>query len=125
MSVQNKKRNRKKITRKKITKLGASSTKIEKDPTITRYGVGMDVHKDSVMVSVHAQTKENIIIEVITHKFKNTPLGLQEMISFLKKYKPTCNYLMECTGVYHRPVYRALMSEFGYENNKIIAMNPL
>ena len=119
-----------KIFRKKRTKRKSSSNQ----PKILcgdvkaahiRFGVGMDVHKDSVMVCICAQTMQNEIVTIRTHKFTNTPFGLLEMTTFLRKYTPISHYLMECTGVYHRPVYHALEHAFPEEKSKIIAMNPL
>ncbi len=92
---------------------------------VIRYGVGMDVHHDSVLVCVCAQTAQNEIIVVRQHTFPNTPSSLQEMVRFLKRYQPIAHYLMECTGIYHRPVYYALEQAFPDAINKIIAMNPL
>lgn len=47
------------------------------------------------------------------------------MVNFLKHYQPIAHYLMECTGIYHRPVYYALERAFPLAKDKIIAMNPL
>ncbi|WP_457918047.1 IS110 family RNA-guided transposase [Candidatus Lokiarchaeum ossiferum] len=102
--------------------LSSNSTFIEQ---IIRFGVGMDVHRDTVVVCICAQTAQNEIIVVKQHSFRNVPTGLQEMMNFLKKYRPISHYLMECTGIYHRPVYHALERAFPQEKEKIIAMNPL
>ncbi len=92
---------------------------------IKRYGVGMDVHRDTIVVCVCAQTAQNEIIVVRQHTFRNIPSDLQEMVKFLKKFQPIAHYLMECTGIYHRPVYYALVQAFPEISEKIIAMNPL
>lgn len=94
-------------------------------PAITRYGVGLDVHKNSVMACVCAQTDRNAIVEVRMHRFKNDARGLEEMCRFLARYHPVAHYLMECTGVYHFPVYQALARAFPGDEDRIVAMNPL
>jgi len=92
---------------------------------ITRYGIGLDVHKDTVMVCVCAQTCQSEILDIRSHQFRNSPPGLQEMTAFLSKFLPVSHYLMECTGIYHRPVYHALERAFPNAKDKILAMNPL
>jgi len=116
---------RKKTTRRKSSRNPQKSSPSGTEIEIMRYGVGLDVHKENIVVSVAAQTTQNMIIEVRTHKFRNHPQGLRELTQFLQKYQPISHYLMECTGIYHRPVYHALEAAFPNSRAKIIAMNPL
>ena len=116
---------RKKTTRRKSRKNLQESTSSGAEIEIIRYGVGLDVHKENIVVSVAAQTAQNLIVQIRTHKFRNHPQGLQELTRFLQKYQPVSHYLMECTGIYHRPVYHALEDAFPNLKAKIIAMNPL
>lgn len=92
---------------------------------ITRYSAGFDVHRDNIAVCVCAQTAQNEIITIRQHTFRNLPPDLVEMTQFLSKYQPVAHYLMECTSIYHRPVYAALKKAFPDRESKIIAMNPL
>ena len=92
---------------------------------ITRYSAGFDIHRDSIAVCVCAQTAQNEIITIRHHSFRNLPPDLIEMTRFLSKYTPVAHYLMECTSIYHRPVYAALKKAFPERESKIIAMNPL
>ena len=116
---------RKKTTRRKSRRSPQGSTSSGTEIEITRYGVGLDVHKENIVVSVAAQTEQNLIVQIRTHKFRNHPPGLQELTQFLQKYQPVSHYLMECTGIYHRPLYHALEGAFPNSKTKIIAMNPL
>jgi transposase len=90
-----------------------------------RYGVGLDVHKDSVVVCVKGQLSTGEIYIVHQHTFKNDSKGLQEMTAFLRKFDTNPTYLMECTGVYHIPVVWSLKEAFPKFKDQIIAMNPL
>ena len=114
---------RKKTRKSDVLKQFSSNSTVNAE--IIRYGVGMDVHRDTVVVCVCAQTAQNEIIVVRQHTFRNIPTSLQEMVRFLKQYQPIAHYLMECTGIYHRPVYHALEQAFPEVMDKIIAMNPL
>ncbi|MHA1521337.1 MAG: IS110 family transposase [Promethearchaeota archaeon] len=119
-------------TKKKITVKSASShfslippnvNEISED--ICRMGIGLDVHKDTVAVCVSGQTSTGEIIELKYHVFRNDHLGLQEMCRFLRRYNRNSTFLMECTGVYHVAVFRALNVAFPACRDRIIAMNPL
>jgi transposase len=90
-----------------------------------RYGVGFDVHKEKIVVCVKAQLRDASIIEVKIHTFLASPPGITELVRFLEKYTPIAHYLMECTGVYHLPLYFALKNAFPHSALKIVAMNPL
>ena len=79
---------------------------------ISRYSVGLDVHRDTVVVCVCAQTAQSDIVVVKQHTFRNLPNDLKEMTQFLQKFQPIAHYLMECSGVYHRPVFNALEVAF-------------
>ncbi len=92
---------------------------------IIRYGVGFDVHKHVIVVCVGGQISSGEIVILKEHSFTATPKGLGEIIQFLKKYTPISQMLMECTGVYHLPLYHALEKEFPNDKNQIMAMNPL
>lgn len=92
---------------------------------IIRYGIGFDVHKQSITVCVKVQLRTSEIVEVQTHKFNTTPKGLQELTRFLQHFHPVAHYLLECTGVYHLPLYYALQKTFPSNRNQIVAMNPL
>jgi len=92
---------------------------------IVRYGVGLDVHKHKVACSVSAQIQSGEIVEVINHGFRISPKGLQEFSNFLQKYNPIHRCLMECTGVYHIPVYHHLQNHYDGSQTRIVAMNPL
>ncbi len=92
---------------------------------IIGYGIGFDVHKDSVVVCISSQLQNNEIIQLKTHSFKHDPVGIKEMCQFLSKYDQNPTFLMECTGIYHLSVYHALNSAFPKHKDKIIAMNPL
>ncbi len=65
------------------------------------------------------------IITIHTQTFLADPAGLQALIKYLGKYTPVAHYLMECTGVYHLPLYFALQSAFPDQSRRIVAMNPL
>ncbi len=93
--------------------------------SIIAHGIGFDVHKDSIVVCVSAQLANNSIVLLKTHSFKHDPVGIQEMCLFLAKYDIQPTYLMECTGVYHLSVHRALIDAFPSSASRIIAMNPL
>jgi transposase len=90
-----------------------------------RYGVGFDVHKHSISVCVAGQLKSGETAILKDQNFVATPKGLIELNQFLKKYQPVAHYLMECTGVYHLPLYHSLQKAFPDDHKKIIAMNPL
>jgi len=92
---------------------------------IIRYGVGLDVHKHVVSCSVSAQIRSGEIVEIINHGFRVSPKGLQEFTNFLRKYSPVHRCLMECTGVYHIPVYHHLQNQYEGTQTRIVAMNPL
>ena len=92
---------------------------------IVRYGVGLDVHKMNIVVCVKAQLRDAVIITIRTQTFSSNPQGLRDLIAFLRKYVPVARYLMECTGVYHLPVYQALITAFPEDQKKVVAMNPL
>ena len=49
----------------------------------------------------------------------------QEFTNFLRKYTPIHRCLMECTGVYHIPVYHHLQQHYEGTQTRIVAMNPL
>ena len=90
-----------------------------------RYGVGFDVHKATIATCVKAQTPTGEIVEVQAHVFRCTPAGLNELMAFLQRFKPVCHFLMECTGIYHFPLYFKLQATFPDARNQITAMNPL
>lgn len=92
---------------------------------VVRYGVGFDVHKETIVVCVKAQLFDATIIEIQTHTFKAHPAGIDEICHYLLKYQPVSFFLMECTGVYHLPLYYALKAAFPKYQNQVIAMNPL
>lgn len=92
---------------------------------VLQFGVGMDVHKHQIAVCVSGKLPSGDIVTVKNHVFRASPRGLDELIRFLQKFEPVNAYLMECTGVYHLPVYHALQNAFPNKKNKIIAMNPL
>jgi transposase len=92
---------------------------------VARYGVGFDVHKHQIAVCVKAQLKDATIILVKDHTFSAYPAGIQELMHFLTKFKPISHYLMECTGVYHLPLFHALCKQFPEDEQRIVAMNPL
>jgi hypothetical protein len=87
--------------------------------------VGFDVHKTTIATCVKAQTPTGEIIEIRTHVFRCTPAGLTELVAFLHKYQPVCHYLMECTGIFHLPLYYKLQAAFPADISRITAMNPL
>jgi len=93
--------------------------------SIIQYGVGFDVHKDKISVCVAAQLVTGEILEVKSHVFNAMPQGIMELTRFLGRYNPVSIYLMECTGVYHLPLYHALKKAFPDQIDKVIAMNPL
>jgi len=90
-----------------------------------RYGIGCDVHKDKITVCVKAQLQDASLLEIRTHTFTATPKGLAELTQFVRKYQPIAHFLMECTGIYHLPLYFHLCSAFPELKDRIIAMNPL
>lgn len=92
---------------------------------IVRYGVGFDVHKDTIVACVKAQLVDATIIEIRTHTFNAHPAGLNEICHFLQKYHPISYFLMECTGVYHLSLFYALKQAFPQASSQIVAMNPL
>ncbi len=92
---------------------------------VIRYEIGFDVHKDSIMVCIKAQLDTAEIITIHTQPFPADPIGLQEVIKFVGKYTPVAHYLMECTGIYHLPLYYALQTAFPDRTKQIVAMNPL
>ena len=94
-------------------------------PDIIRYGVGLDVHKYKIAVCIAAQLATGEMVQLKDHLFLATPTGLDEMCRFLAKYRPVAHYLMECTGVYHLPVFHALQKAFPDSATQVIAMNPL
>ncbi|MCF2141222.1 MAG: IS110 family transposase [Candidatus Lokiarchaeota archaeon] len=92
---------------------------------VVRYGVGLDVHKHSIACCVSAQIRSGEIVTVKFHTFRVSPAGLQEFSNFLRKYSPIHCCLMECTGVYHIPVYHHLQKFYQDTLTRVIAMNPL
>lgn len=108
--------------KKRLWKSGASP---DQPPKVVRYGVGLDVHKYKIAVCVTAQLQPGDIVTVKEHVFSATPNGVTELTNFLQKYQPVSHYLMECTGVYHLPVYYAIQSAFPDNASKVVAMNPL
>lgn len=101
------------------------SDDIDLKSPITRYGAGFDVHKNHIDVCVSAQLVSGDIIEIRYHRFRANPKGIEEIVRFLRKYRPMACYLMECTGIYHLPLYHSLKLEFPESADKVIAMNPL
>jgi len=95
------------------------------DFEVIRYGVGIDVHKFKLAVCVKAQLATGELVEIKEHIFLTTPQALNELCQFLQKFRPLAHILMECTGVYHRPIYQALCDTFPEDQSKIVAMNPL
>lgn len=93
--------------------------------TLTEIGVGMDVHKDSIVVCVSGRLPNGEIIILRDHSFRNDYRGVKELCKFLTRYAKIATFLMECTGVYHVALYRALQESFPKRMNYIIAMNPL
>jgi len=94
---------------------------------VLRYGIGLDVHKDTIAICVKGQLPTAEIVSIHEHTFRNDGPGLDEMCRFLERY-PDATYLMECTGVYHIPVYHRLQQMFFDHpggKNCAIAMNPL
>ncbi|WP_371803635.1 IS110 family transposase [Candidatus Lokiarchaeum ossiferum] len=92
---------------------------------VVRYGVGLDVHKHVLACCVSAQIRTGEIIAVKIHSFRVSPAGLHEFTNFLQKFRPLHCCLMECTGVYHIPVYHHLQKCYQDTTTRIIAMNPL
>jgi hypothetical protein len=92
---------------------------------IIQYGIGFDVHKDKISVCVAAQLVTGEILEVKSHIFSAMPKGIEEITRFIAKYTPISRLLMECTGIYHLPLYYALKQAFPDQSQKVIAMNPL
>lgn len=124
-----------KVTRTRKTRSRRSSTSLPLTPVavnepslptnIVRYGIGLDVHKQTLAACVQAQLHDASIILIRQQRFNADPKGIQELIQFLTPYNPLAHCLMECTGVYHLPVYHALCKAFPENADKIIAMNPL
>jgi len=110
-------------TSTKTFRICAHSPKI--DDEVKSYGVGLDVHKNKVNACISAKLQTDEIVTVKSHVFMNSPYGLNELIGFLRKYQPVKCYLMECTGVYHLPVYYKLKEAFPSPNETVVAMNPL
>jgi len=98
---------------------------IEYSEDFSRMGIGLDVHKDTVAACVSGQTSTGEIIELKYHVFRNDDVGLHEMCRFLHRFNHNPTFLMECTGVYHIAVFRALNKAFPAAKDRIIAMNPL
>jgi transposase len=92
---------------------------------ITGYGIGMDIHKDSIATCIRGRTPTGEILILKEHTYQNNHRGVKELCAFLKPYAPKAQFLMECTGVYHVAIYRALETQFPTRKEKIIAMNPL
>ncbi len=106
-------------------KISAKSLSLTSEESISRYGVGFDVHKNKISVCVAAQLKSGDVIPIKDHVFNANPLGIDELIQFLRKYRPISCYLMECTGIYHLPLIYSLKGAFPELKDRIIAMNPL
>jgi hypothetical protein len=106
-------------------KIFASDMSEQSALRIIRYGIGLDVYKDSAAVCVRAQLDTSLLIDIRRHVFSITPRGLRDLVAFLDRFHPVSHYLMECTGVYHLPIYYALQRAFPNEIDRIIAMNPL
>ncbi|WP_371803582.1 hypothetical protein [Candidatus Lokiarchaeum ossiferum] len=70
--------------------------------------MGLDVQKHKIACCVSAQIQTGEILEVKSHGFRVSPNGLREFANFLRKYQPIHCCLMECTGVYHIPVFHHL-----------------
>ena len=94
-------------------------------PDFCRYGIGLDVHKDLIAVCVSGQIPSGEIVEAHQHAFRNDHPGIGELCRFLSRFGQDSTILMECTGVYHVAVYRALQQAFPDRQEHIIAMNPL
>jgi len=105
--------------------MGPLVTETTNNNSIIQYGVGFDVHRDTISVCVAAQLVTGDTLEVKSHIFSAMPKGIEEITHFLAKYSPISRYLMECTGVYHLPLYHALKAAFPDQSEKVIAMNPL
>ncbi|WP_457917605.1 IS110 family RNA-guided transposase [Candidatus Lokiarchaeum ossiferum] len=93
--------------------------------TFSEYGIGMNVHKDSIALCVSGRLPTNDYVQIQEHNFKNTYVGVNELCQFLKRFSKATTFLMECTGVYHVALYRALQEKFPHQIDIIIAMNPL
>ncbi len=112
-------------TQKRTKRTKRISLSKQNSASFIRHGIGLDIHKDSVVVCVSGQLPNAEIIERKHHSFKNDPVGLEEMCHFLQNFTVNPTFLMECTGVYHIPVYHALCEHFPQYKKQIIAMNPL
>ena len=89
------------------------------------FGIGVDVHKDSLATCVSAQVPSGEIVEVQDHVFRNTVQGVQEFCRFVGHYMEKATVLMECTGVYHVHLFQTLQAQFPIYSQQILAMNPL
>jgi len=89
------------------------------------FGVGLDIHKNSIATCVSGQLSSGEILEYKEHTFRNNYPGVNELCGFLRKFIAKATVLMECTGVYHVAVYQTLTERFTSRNRCIIAMNPL
>jgi transposase len=92
---------------------------------ITGYGIGMDIHKDSIATCIRGRLPTGEILVLKEHTYQNNHRGVKELCAFLKPYASKAMFLMECTGVYHVAVYRALETHLPTRRDNIIAMNPL
>lgn len=72
---------------------------------LMRYGVGLDLSKDSFHACISALTEEQRIKVVASRKFANTITGFKAFIEWITKHKKSkdlpIKFLMEVTGVYH------------------------
>ena len=59
-----------------------NTQKLDKKGVI-QYGVGFDVHRDTIAVCVAAQLATGDIIEVKNHEYGATPKSIEEIISFV------------------------------------------
>jgi len=73
---------------------------------IVERGCGMDVHKDTVVVTIRGKG-----LQTQTRSFKTFTNSLVKLKNWLQKHKIT-HIAMESTGVYWKPVYNVLGDDF-------------
>ncbi|MHA1746886.1 MAG: IS110 family transposase [Promethearchaeota archaeon] len=107
------------------TRLRKKRQSSQDENDFTAFGIGMDVHKDSIVVCVSGRLPKGEIVVYREHSFRNNFQGVDELCRFLRTYITRATILMECTGVYHVSLYQTLQDRFRGRRDHLIAMNPL
>ena len=98
--------------------------KFSVDWTKSAFYCGLDVHKYEIAVALYSQD-DSCSDFLKTSTFSTDSKGLQQMWSFVKKYRPTA-FAMEATGIYHHIPFKFLYEKRSQVHwpFKILIVNP-